>query len=260
MAKTKKVLLVGETWTSAATHYKGFDQFSSVTYHSGAEPLLSALANGRYELTHMPSHDSAAAFPSTLEQLDAYAAVILSDVGANTLLLHPDVWLHGKPAPNRLKLLRDWTAAGGGLVMAGGYLSFQGIDARARWRSTAVEQALPVQCLPYDDRLEIPEGFQPRIVQTQHPIVRGLPASWPLLLGANEVIARLREDCEVIARLPEDQGGHPLLVAGTWGRGRSVAWMSDIGPHWAPTEFVQWPGFSTLWHNLLDWVTGADAA
>ena len=38
---TKKVLLVGESWTSAATHYKGFDQFSSVTFHLGAEPFVA---------------------------------------------------------------------------------------------------------------------------------------------------------------------------------------------------------------------------
>ena len=35
-----KVLLVGETWISAATHFKGFDDFSSTTYHSGAEEFL----------------------------------------------------------------------------------------------------------------------------------------------------------------------------------------------------------------------------
>ena len=31
----KKILLIGETWMSSATHYKGFDQFGSVTFHSG---------------------------------------------------------------------------------------------------------------------------------------------------------------------------------------------------------------------------------
>ena len=43
--------------------------------------------------------------------------------------------------------------------MIGGYFSFQGIDGKARWRNTPVEEALPVSCLAYDDRLEIPEGF-----------------------------------------------------------------------------------------------------
>ena len=43
--------------------------------------------------------------------------------------------------------------------MIGGYFSFQGIDGRARWHRTPVEEVLPVECLPHDDRLEIPEGF-----------------------------------------------------------------------------------------------------
>ena len=251
----RKVLLVGETWISSATHIKGFDQFTTVTQHSGAAPLLGALADSPFEIQHMAADESATAFPLTLDELRAYDAVILSDIGANTLLLHPDVWLTGKPVANRLKLLREWTAAGGGLVMAGGYLSFQGIDGKARWRGTAVEEALPVECLPYDDRIEVPEGFHPEITHAYHPIVRDLNRDWPLLLGANQVIARQRAGCEILARLPEDQGAHPLLVAGTWGKGRSVAWMSDIGPHWAPTEFVNWQGYKALWKNVLGWVT-----
>ena len=38
MAK-KKVLLAGESWVSTATHIKGFDQFPTVTYHTGADEL-----------------------------------------------------------------------------------------------------------------------------------------------------------------------------------------------------------------------------
>ena len=45
----KKVLLVGESWISSATHYKGFDQFGSVTFHLGAEPLVKALAEDAME-------------------------------------------------------------------------------------------------------------------------------------------------------------------------------------------------------------------
>jgi uncharacterized membrane protein len=248
-----KVLLVGESWVSTATHFKGFDHFGSVTFHLGAEPLVQALRESAFELTYMPAHEAAEGFPSDMTGLSAYRAVILSDIGSNTLLLPQGVWLHGRPAPNRLKLLRDWTAAGGGLVMAGGYFSFQGIDGRARWRRTPVEEALPVTCLPYDDRLEVPEGFRPEILRP-HPLLDGLPADWPLLLGANEVVPRERADVEVLVRLPAEQGGHPLLVTGTFGSGRSVAWTSDIGPHWLPDPFVQWPGYAMLWRNILTWV------
>src|ERR1700721_2379723 len=128
-----KTLLVGESWVSAATHYKGFDQFGSVTFHLGAEPLVAALKDTAFELDYMAAHEAVEKLPFTLEGLNAYRAIILSDIGANSLLLHPDVWLHGKPIPNRLKLLREWTRQGGALLMMGGYFSFQGIDGKARW-------------------------------------------------------------------------------------------------------------------------------
>jgi len=249
----KRVLLVGESWVSAASHHKGFDSFSSVTFHLGAEPLVRALAGGPYDLTYMPSHEAAAGFPLDPGALTGYDAILLSDIGANTLLLHPDVWLQGRTTPNRLKLIRDWTFAGGGLMMIGGYLSFQGIDGRARWRRTPVEEALPVTCLPHDDRIEAPEGIVARITDPGHPIVAGLPAPWPALLGANEVVPR--PEAHVIARLPDEFGGHPLLVAGRHGKGRTLAWTSDIGPHWLPNAFVDWPGYARLWTQMLDWLT-----
>ena len=253
---TMKVLLVGESWVTSATHYKGFDQFGSVTFHLGAEPLVSALRDSPFVLTYMPAHEAAEGFPFTAEGLAEYNVIILSDIGANTLLLPPSVWLQGKPVANRLKLIRDWTDQGGGLMMIGGYFSFQGIDGRARWRRTPVEDALPVTCHPYDDRIEVPEGFTPEIIgSADHPILQGLGQTWPLLLGANEVTVRDRPDVEVLAQLPQSEGGHPLLVTGQFGKGRTVAWTSDIGPHWVPDEFTKWDGFAKLWINTLSWLT-----
>lgn len=252
----KKVLLVGESWVTSATHYKGFDQFGSVSFHLGAEPLVKVLQDSPFELTYLPAHEAVDALPFTLEALQAYDAILLSDIGANSILLHPDVFLKGLPRPNRIKLLRDYAAAGGGLVMIGGYLTFQGIDGRGRWHRTAVEDALPVECLPYDDRIEVPEGFRADIVgDASHPVLAGLGGEWPLLLGANEVKLKADNGATLLARLPESEGGHPLLVAGTYGEGRTIAWTSDIGPHWLPTPFVEWPGYATLWKNVLGWVT-----
>jgi uncharacterized membrane protein len=248
----KNVLLVGESWVSAATHYKGFDQFGSVTFHLGAEPLVKALEGSDFALTYMPAHEAAEGFPFEMDGLERYDAIILSDIGSNTLLLPPAVWLQSQTVPNRLKLIRDWVANGGGLLMCGGYFSFQGIDGRARWRRTPVEDALPVACLPYDDRVEMPEGCTPDILAPRHPVLAGMGGGWPPLLGVNEVMAK--PDTEVLARLPEDQGGHPLLVLGSYRQGRTAAWTSDIGPHWLSPAFCVWEGYGRLWKNLLGWL------
>ncbi|MGI9333955.1 MAG: glutamine amidotransferase [Gammaproteobacteria bacterium] len=256
MSKKISVLLAGESWVTSATHYKGWDQFGSVTFHRGAEPFVDALADSPFDVTYMPAHEAAQSFPMSLSELQRFGAVILSDIGANTLLLHPDVWLHGKPVANRLKLIRDYVLAGGGLIMVGGYYSFQGINGAARYRSSAVEQVLPVNILPYDDRVEIPEGFRAELLDSGHPILSGLDEAWPELLGINELQVKRDPDVQLLARLPEAEGAHPLLVTGRYGKGRSIAWASDMGPHWVPEAFIEWPGYAQLWRQALTWVSG----
>jgi uncharacterized membrane protein len=252
---TKKILLAGESWTSTATHIKGWDQFPSVTHHRGADEFVSILSGGEFDITYMPCHEAAERFPSRDEDLDAYDCVILSDIGANTLLLSPEVWVHSRRAPNRLKLLRSYVERGGGLIMVGGYYSFQGINGGARYRNTAVEAVLPASIHPYDDRLELPEGVVPELGPGagSHPILDGVPTDFPYLLGINEVVAK--PDAVTLLALPESEGGHPLLAVGEFGGGRSAAWTTDIGPHWLPTEFLRWHGFAPLWSNLLHWVS-----
>jgi len=248
----RSVLLAGESWTSTATHIKGFDQFPTVTYHNGAKIFLGAFKDSEFVITHMPSHEAQESFPSTLDGLLEYDAIILSDIGANTLLLHPDTWAKSERTPNRLKLLRDYVAAGRGLMMVGGYLSFQGINGVARYRNTPVEEVLPVTCLPYDDRCEVPEGFTPALV-AEHAVTAGMGSDWPHLLGYNEVL--VKPGATVIAVVPET--GHPLLVAGTYQKGRTLAWTSDMSHHWLPPEFFDWSGNARLWRNCLTWLTSA---
>ena len=253
----KKILLAGESWVSTATHIKGFDQFPTVTYHTGADTLLSALRQSAFDVRFMPAHEAQREFPQTMEALSAYDAVVLSDLGANTLLLHPDTWIHSKPTPNRLKLIRDYVRAGGGLLMFGGYYSFQGINGGARYRRTPVEDVLPVTCIPMDDRVEVPEGFTPVVTgQADHPILKGLGKDWPLLLGFNEVT--VKDGAEVLATVTADYHSLPLLVTGTYGKGRSVAWTSDVGPHWLPPEFSAWPGYKSLFEQMLAWATASE--
>ncbi|CAN7291943.1 glutamine amidotransferase [Rhizobium sp. LjRoot30] len=250
----KKVLLAGESWVSTATHIKGFDQFPTVTYHTGADELLKALKDSPFDVTFMPAHEAQKEFPSTLEGLQAYDAIVLSDIGANTLLLHPDTWIHSRRTPNRLKLLREYVAKGGSLLMFGGYYSFQGINGGARFRKTAVEEVLPVSCLSVDDRVEVPEGFTPVVSgDASHPILAGISGEFPYLLGFNEVV--LKEGANQLMTVSSEYGSLPLLVTGTYGEGRTLVWTSDVGPHWLPPEFIAWPGYKTLFEQMLAWAT-----
>lgn len=251
----KKVLLAGESWTSTAVHIKGWDQFATATHHRGADAFVELLADS-FDITYMLCHEAVERFPDTAEGLDSYDCIILSDIGANSLLLPPQVWVHSQRAPNRLKLLRDYVLRGGGLIMVGGYYSFQGINGGARYANTAVESVLPVSIHRHDDRLELPEGIvpQPTPAAASHAVMRGVGGAFPYLLGINEVVAK--PGATTLLALPDDEGGHPLLAVGEAGSGRSAAWTTDIGPHWLPNEFLRWDGFRTLWCNLIDWTSG----
>ena len=44
----------------------------------------------------MPAHEAVEKFPFEMAGLDAYDAIILSDIGSNSLLLPPAVWLQSK--------------------------------------------------------------------------------------------------------------------------------------------------------------------
>lgn len=246
----KNILLVGESWTSTSVHIKGFDQFATATWHSGAKDFLAALKESDYAVTHMTADIAASEFPLTLEELQQWDVIILSDIGANTLLLHPDTWLKSLRTANRLTLLHDYVAAGGALMMVGGYYSFQGINGGARYRNTAVEKVLPVRCLPFDDRIETPEGCYAEVIE-QHPVFTDISGQWPYLLGYNEV--EMHPEGKLLATIGSTT--HPLLAIREYQQGRSLVWTSDMSAHWLPEAFAKWPGYRQLWINCLDWLT-----
>jgi uncharacterized membrane protein len=247
-----RVLLAGESWVTTSIHTKGFDSFTTVSYHEGAGALLAALRAGGHDVGFMPNHVAATDFPSTEEALAAFDVVILSDIGSNTLLLHPDTFTRGRPTPNRLKLLREWVTNGGGLMMAGGYLSFQGFEGKANYHRTPIEEILPVDIDPYDDRVETPEGVRAHVVRSGHPVVAGLDQDWPILLGYQHTT--LKPDAELLATVE----GDVMLAARQVGRGRTLAFTSDISPHWAPEEFMSWDGYGRLFAQAMTWLAGRE--
>jgi uncharacterized membrane protein len=245
-----RIMIVGESWVTNRTHYKGFDQFTDTMFEVGVTPLKEVLERGNHEVRWMPAHEAQESFPLHREGLSDVDVLFLSDIGANTFLLHPDTWLRGKPTPNRLKLIRDWTLGGGSLVMCGGYYSFQGINAGAFYHRSPVEEVLPVRISPYDDRVEVPEGATCEVLEPDHPILAGVEGEWPILLGYNRVEAD--PEAEVLARVEQD----PLLLVSEPGNGRALAWTSDIGPHWCPEPFTSWGGYERFWNQAVGWLLG----
>ena len=135
---TLQVLLAGETWTALTVHVKGWDHFWSAEQERGAVPWVGALTQLGVEVTWMSAGEAAEQFPLRKEELASVDVVVLSDIGARSLLLHPDVWRRGQTVPNRLKMLRQWIEDGGGLIMCGGYMSFAGSGGSAAYAGTAL--------------------------------------------------------------------------------------------------------------------------
>lgn len=246
---SKKILFVGESWHVHTMEAKGFDVFTYDHYEEATEYIQAALEASGHQFVHIPSHLVEQKFPKTAEELAAYDVVMFSDVGANTMNLPMNVFMHLKPTVNKLELVQQYVANGGAFAMIGGYLSFQGIQARGAYKNTPIEEILPVELLVGDDRQEKSAGITPHTVLPDHPVVRNLPPEWPFVLGYNRLIPKAGS--ETVVKLGED----PMIVLGSYGKGRVLAYATDCSPHWSPVEFCTWEGYPTLWNQLVLWLT-----
>jgi uncharacterized membrane protein len=251
-----RVLYVGDSDLTAGT----VSASSNFTYDQrgvgisiAAEKILNAWrANPRYDVTYMTGWDALAKFPETPEDLKAYDVVILSDVDSDSLVLYPPERSSRAPmGPNRLKSIRDYVWKGGALLMIGGYATFTGRHNAGNYHGTPVEEALPVDCLAVDDdRNETPEGVTVKVKDPQHPIMRGIEwAPSPIFNGYNRLA--LKKHGRVLATFRET--GEPLVVVWTFGKGRSMAFASDIAPHWG-AGFQDWKYYQQFWNQTLDWL------
>jgi len=245
-----KTLLAGEAWTTLQFDIKGFDFFSRSTYHQAIDPLENALKANDVDTEYIPTDQAATDFPLSADDISTYDVVVLSDIGYNTLALPPQTFDEFEQVPNRLHLIEDFVRAGGGLLMVGGYLSFTGINGKARYKGTAVERALPVTMQAHDDRVERSDGVVPVRQDVAHPVVDGLPDEWPALLGYNQVKAD--DDATELVRVDDD----PLLAVGEHGDGRTAAFTSDCAPHWGAPGFTDWEHYDQMWTDLITWLAG----
>ena len=246
MPTTKAVLLAGEVVRRP-----------DGTSVNGARQFVAALTGGGYAVTQVSAEDCGEHFPRTVAEMASYDALVLSDVGALSLLLTPDARA-GRLCTDRLIMVADWGANGGGLVMAGGYMSFQGMDGLARYFETPIDDCLPVTCRPASDGLEAPAGLMPLVVMPHHPVLKDVDPNWPPLLGMNKTGYRTEDaDAQVAVECTHLERRFPLLATRPFGRGRTLASTSDIAPHWLSQAFADWESYDRLMRNMIDWVTAA---
>lgn len=249
---TKKILLAGETFALTQIATAGVTAMPSAQYANGALPFRAVLEGSGIVVEQLPGERCSGEFPTSLDALASYHAVILSDVSALSLLLTPQA-REGRVSIDRLAMLERYVAEGGSLMMAGGYTSFQGMFGTAGFHDTAVEDCLPVTCLAQPDGVEAPAGLIPTVTHA-HPITTGLPDPWPPVLGLNRTVLRDTPDTTLLASVTHRGRTLPLLAVRDYGKGRSLAFTTDIGPHWMSRDFLESEIYGALMRNMARWL------
>ncbi|MFB6197519.1 MAG: glutamine amidotransferase, partial [Halobacteriaceae archaeon] len=238
----------------ANQYYAGAESFQ--VFHQRVrdyEPLLNALeGSSNVAITHLDGPDTMADFPRSVEALQAYDALIISDLSRGTL--EPHFYPDAIPGPNLLRIIKQFVRDGGGLIYCGGWMTFQGYRGLGNWQGTPVDDVLPVEIQPiFDDRVERPEGGEVSIANDAHPITSHLDSeSFPPVYGYNELTG-VTDDGRLLATVD----GHPLLVTGAFGDGRVVAYASDPGPKWG-YGLMEWDGYADFWRHAVEWASGTE--
>lgn len=215
-------------------------------------------SGGKHQVTSVAAWDFYRMGPGEYEKVLAYHDVLIfSDVEAKIFQLAPDFFDReefGKQVltfPDRVRLTVEAIQAGMGALFLGGWLSFTGEMGKGGWNRTRLREVLPVQCLDFEDLVESTEGF------TAAPAYGGDSFndvdfdSFPPILGYNKTLPR--QDHPILLRVKET--GDPLVALGQFGRGRTLAYMSDPAPHWG-CNFVFWEDYTKFWLRCMDLVMG----
>jgi len=169
-----------------------------------------------------------------------------------------------------LPRIREYVERGGSFAMIGGPLSFS----RAGYAETPLGDVLPVQVLPGstpESRALTTDEFHPVVTEgaRYHPLV-ALAAdpsanelAWQGLspLQGLNVVARLQNEGQRLLEHPSlrDEAGQPLpvLAAGTFGRGRVLALMTDTSWRWGMTSggvHGDASAYDRFWDTTIRWL------
>lgn len=238
--------------------------------------LSSAGGQGRLtRVTDAGGITTARGFPETVAELAAFDAMILSDVAADALTDQQLVWIE------------NWIGQrGGGLLMVGGQRSF----ASGNWDGTPLAQMLPVDLRPDADWMPGTQvEVRPAPAAAAHPVWSivtdarqnaEILGAFPSFFAANRWLGVKPHLTTVLATLTLDTdaqnepsrslvpgskpdvapAGQPAIVAGRYGRGRTMAMAMPITPPWANDLLTKWGEgdrryYGKFWRNTIYWLT-----
>jgi uncharacterized membrane protein len=251
LSKKIRVLFAGESLYFLTTIFKGRDNFDMGSDVENGRYLIEAFKANDIDYDYLPTYKVTEEFPWTLDELKQYDAIIVSDVGSDTFLVSQRTLL-GEKTPNRLDLIEQYVREGGGFLMWGGYFSFTGNGSKGFYKGTPIERLLPVTLMDHDDRVEVPEGFEPIIKMPNHPILDQVPEKWDgWFLSYNRLKAK--NGANVLAVIPK-YGDDPFLVAGEYGSGRVLASAVDCSRHGASPKFLDWEYKNIIYGNMIKWI------
>ena len=197
-------------------------------------------------------------FPATRAQLYAFDAIILSDVGCRRF------------TDQQLALVEEWISdRGAGLCMTGGPGSF----GDGRWDGTVVADILPVNFASAEPSWGTVEQLTVRPVPAavRHPLwnIVSDPRQNETILGSLPPFTMAhhglsaKQAAQVLAHGQLDSAASdnsmPVMVAGSYGKGRTLAASVGLNPQWSP-EFAAWGRgdnryYAKFWRNAVYWLT-----
>jgi len=229
--------------------FKGLD-----LYYYGRFLKDALESTGKHQVTDVAAWDFYKLGPGEYESiLDTYDVIIFSDVEAKNFQLAPSFFDRSKfgtavlTFPDRVRLTVEAVNAGKRMMFLGGWLSFTGEMGKGGWNRTKLRDILPVQCLEFEDLIENTEGYTAELAESnQIPFTNIDLGTFPPILGYNQVQPRPGSGVLLTVKETKD----PLVAVGSFGAGKTLAYMSDPAPHWG-CNFVYWDYYADFWLECL---------
>jgi uncharacterized membrane protein len=191
-------------------------------------------------------------YPTSLEHLGRFQAVIFGDIDANFL------------TPAQLRMTEEFVRRrGGGFLMLGGVNSFN----LGKYHGTPVADMLPVILPPastayrqIEFSLVLTRAGGEHVILRQSPnlvLNRDVWSKAPTLIGYNP-IERVKPLAQVLA--VEPKSGTPILAIQTYGAGKVAAFATGGSWHWRMAVPLQNELHEKFWKQLVRWLAvGAKA-